>query len=246
MSRVSAPRTSPTMIRSGRMRRELRTSSRMRISPSPSMFGGRDSSVITWSCWSWSSAASSIVTMRSSFGTKAEREFSVVVLPVPAPPEMRTWSFPRTHAERNCAASGEIEPKLTRSSIVYGSRELPDRQRRPAQRERRGGVVDTATVRQAGIHHGGGLVHSAADLRDDLVDDAQQVRAVDEGRVGELDLAVPLDVDTVVVVDHHLGHGVVAQQRLERPVAEDVVGDLARGLRPLLTGEGRPVGRGLL
>ena len=40
MSSVSAPRTSPTMIRSGRMRREFRTSSRMRISPWPSMFGG--------------------------------------------------------------------------------------------------------------------------------------------------------------------------------------------------------------
>ena len=43
MSTVSAPRTSPTMMRSGRMRRELRTSSRMRISPVPSMFAGRDS-----------------------------------------------------------------------------------------------------------------------------------------------------------------------------------------------------------
>src|SRR5881392_1717109 len=65
MSSVSGPRTSPTMIRSGRMRSAFFTSSRMRTSPWPSMFGGRDSSVITWSCWSWSSAASSIVTMRS-------------------------------------------------------------------------------------------------------------------------------------------------------------------------------------
>ena len=110
MSRVSGPRTSPTMIRSGRMRRALRTSSRMRISPSPSMFAGRASSVITCSCWSWSSAASSIVTMRSSFGTKAESAFSVVVLPVPVPPEMSTFSFPRTHAERNDADSGVIDP----------------------------------------------------------------------------------------------------------------------------------------
>src|SRR5918994_748029 len=52
MSRVSAPRTSPTMIRSGRMRSAFRTSSRMRTSPWPSMLGGRDSSVITCSCWS--------------------------------------------------------------------------------------------------------------------------------------------------------------------------------------------------
>ncbi len=32
-------------------------------------------------------------------------------------------SFPRTHAERNDAASGETEPNAIRSSIVYGSRE---------------------------------------------------------------------------------------------------------------------------
>src|SRR5256885_11001045 len=38
MSSASAPRTSPTMMRSGRMRSELRTSSRIGISPSPSMF----------------------------------------------------------------------------------------------------------------------------------------------------------------------------------------------------------------
>ena len=36
---------------------------------------------------------------------------------------MRTFSFPFTHAARNCAACGVSEPKLIRSSIVYGSRE---------------------------------------------------------------------------------------------------------------------------
>ena len=95
----------------------------MRISPLPSMFGGRDSSVITCSCWSWSSAASSIVTMRSSRGTNDDIAFSIVVLPEPVPPEMRTFSFPLTHAARNCAACGVSELKLIRSSIVYGSRE---------------------------------------------------------------------------------------------------------------------------
>ena len=123
MSRVSAPRTSPTMIRSGRMRSAFRTSSRMRTSPWPSMFGGRASSVITCSCWSWSSAASSIVTMRSSPGMKAETAFSVVVLPVPVPPEMRTLSFPRTHAARNWADFAVSVSNAIRSSIVYGSRE---------------------------------------------------------------------------------------------------------------------------
>ena len=68
MSSVSAPRTSPTMMRSGRMRSALRTRSRIVTAPRPSMFGGRDSRRMRWSWSSWSSAASSIVTMRSVVG----------------------------------------------------------------------------------------------------------------------------------------------------------------------------------
>ena len=103
----------------------------MRISPLPSMFGGRDSSVITCSCWSWSSAASSIVTIRSSSGTNDDMAFSIVVLPVPVPPEMRTFSFPFTQAARNCAACGVTEPNV--DQVVHRvriARELPDRERR--------------------------------------------------------------------------------------------------------------------
>ena len=33
------------------------------------------------------------------------------------------FSFPLTQAARNCAAFGEIDPKVIRSFIVYGSRE---------------------------------------------------------------------------------------------------------------------------
>ena len=58
---------------------------------------------ITCCCWSWSSAASSIVTMRSSSGMNGDSTFSSVVLPVPVPPEMRMFSFPCTQAPRNCA-----------------------------------------------------------------------------------------------------------------------------------------------
>src|SRR5437868_15544631 len=64
-----------------------------------------------------------MVTIRSSSGTNADIALSVVVLPVPVPPEMRMLSFPFTQAARNCAAFGEIEPKEIRSFIVYGSRE---------------------------------------------------------------------------------------------------------------------------
>ena len=50
MSTVSGPRHSPTMMRSGRIRRVFRTRSRIVTWPLPSMFAGRVSSVITCSC----------------------------------------------------------------------------------------------------------------------------------------------------------------------------------------------------
>src|SRR5438132_1187206 len=87
MSSASPLRHSPTTIRSGRMRSEFFTRSRMVTSPRPSMLGGRDSSASTWSWWSWSSLASSMVTMRSSSGMNDESTLSVVVLPVPVPPD---------------------------------------------------------------------------------------------------------------------------------------------------------------
>ena len=81
MSSASAPRTSPTTMRSGRMRSALRRRSRSSTSPLPSMLAGRLSSRITWRCWSRSSAASSMVTMRSSAGIIDDSTLSSVVLP---------------------------------------------------------------------------------------------------------------------------------------------------------------------
>ena len=49
MSSAAASRTSPMMIRSGRIRSEFRTRSRTAISPRPSRLGGRDSIRITCS-----------------------------------------------------------------------------------------------------------------------------------------------------------------------------------------------------
>ena len=61
----------------------------MGISPRPSMFGGRASSVTTCSWRSCSSAASSMVMIRSSAGMKLDRTLSIVVLPEPVPPDTR-------------------------------------------------------------------------------------------------------------------------------------------------------------
>ena len=88
MSKASSPRHSPRMMRSGRMRSAFLTSSRWRISPLPSMFGGRVSMRTTCGCCSCSSAASSMVIRRSFSEMNAESALSIVVLPEPVPPEM--------------------------------------------------------------------------------------------------------------------------------------------------------------
>ena len=98
MSSASPPRTSPTTIRSGRIRRALRTSARIGIAPTPSSEGGRLSSRTTCGSGIRSSAASSIVTTRSPAGTKAASAASVVVLPLPVPPGDEQVA-PRPHGQ---------------------------------------------------------------------------------------------------------------------------------------------------
>ena len=121
MSRASPPRTSPTTMRSGRIRKALRTRSRIVTSPRPSMLGGRDSMRTTWGCCSRSSAASSMVMMRSSSGMKLDSTFSVVVLPAPVPPDTSMLIRPRTQDSRNFVTGSDIVPKDTRSAASYGS-----------------------------------------------------------------------------------------------------------------------------
>ncbi len=120
MSRASPPRTSPTMIRSGRIRRALRTRSRTVTCPLPSTLGGRASSATTCDLCKRSSAASSIVISRSSSGMNADRIPRRVVLPLPAPPLTTTFARPRTHAERNRMPRGPMLPWRTMSSPESG------------------------------------------------------------------------------------------------------------------------------
>ena len=56
------------------------------------MLAGRVSSRTTWGWRSWSSAESSMVTIRSVGGMNDDRMLSSVVLPAPVPPEMSTLS----------------------------------------------------------------------------------------------------------------------------------------------------------
>ncbi|GBE23667.1 hypothetical protein BMS3Bbin01_03052 [bacterium BMS3Bbin01] len=86
--------------------------------------------------------------------------------------------------------------------------------------------VDTGTVGQPRVHERGRLVDPATDVSDDLVDDATQMHLVDEANVGLLELAVPFAEHLERAVHHDLGDLWVVQQRVDRTIAEDIVGDL--------------------
>ncbi|MNY10105.1 hypothetical protein D3C86_1430620 [compost metagenome] len=117
-SKASGPRTSPTMMRSGRIRRQFLTRSRMVIWPWPSRFGGRVSRRTTCGCCSCSSAASSQVMTRSVGSMKAVRVLSRVVLPEPVPPEMTRLHRAAPMTPRTRAPSGLMEAYSTRFFIV--------------------------------------------------------------------------------------------------------------------------------
>ncbi len=116
MSRASSLRTSPTMMRSGRIRRALTTRSRWRTAPLPSMLGGRVSSRTTWRCRIINSAASSMVTTRSRFEIKPESTLRSVVLPAPVPPETMMFRRHATAARRNSSIGCVIVSRPTMSS----------------------------------------------------------------------------------------------------------------------------------
>ncbi len=162
-SQASLDRTSPTMMRSGRIRSVRFTRSRIGTSPLPSALAGRLSRLMVWRCCSWSSAESSIVMMRSPSGMKADRTLRLVVLPVPVPPETRMLSRPRTFWPR--APSPGPWCRCRRLTRVGGGEQgrpriLRDGERIPAPWMARGGddvAVDFRAVGQPGVDHGRGL-----------------------------------------------------------------------------------------
>ena len=101
--------------------------------------------------------------------------------------------------------------------------ELSDRHGRPTQRQRRDDHVDTGSVLEARIHHRRRLVDAAADAADDPVDHLHQLLVALERHRAERQLAVLLDVDLLVAVDHDFGDVLAREQLLEGSEAEHVV-----------------------
>src|SRR5213595_1127923 len=211
MSSASPPRHSPTMIRSGRMRRQLLTSSRMGTAPLPSTLGGRDSSWIQCGCCSCSSAASSQVMRRSFSGMKDERMLRRVVLPEPVPPETRMLRRARTHDRRKVMISGlEDLKRLTMSAGPHFS------------------LANFRIVNAGPLRAMGGmttLTREPSNQADDAVDDLAHLALRLEGHRREDRLAALLHVDLLWMVGHDFGDVRVGEQRLERTKAQHVVED---------------------
>ena len=88
--------------------------------------------------------------------------------------------------------------------------------------------VDTRAVRETGVDHRRRLVDPPADLADDLLDNALEVRLVDELGIRAAQKAGALDPHLVRPVDHYLGDVCLAEERVDRTVTEDVIGDLLK------------------
>ncbi len=234
MSSTSSLRTSPTMIRSGRMRRQLRTRSRATICPLPLDVGrpglqADDVPLLELELGGVLDGDDPL-----SPGMKAESAFSMVVLPVPVPPLMRMFSFAFTQAARKARQSGESVPSAMRSLALSG--DVPKRRmERTGPSIASGGMM--AFTRdpsgKPGVDHGRRLVDAAADPGDDAVDDAQQVIVVGESHGGELELAAALHVDRGEGVHQDVRDAPVPEQRLERTEPRQLVQEVLDHLLPL-------------
>src|SRR6266404_2783609 len=203
MSSASAPRTSPTTMRSGRIRKLLRNSSRCGTSPFPSMLGGRVSSLTMCGCCNCSSAESSMVTMRSVAGMNPDRTLSMVVLPAPVPPDITTLSLDKTIA-LNVVATGSVKG------------------------QRRNDCIHTRSVGEAGIDHRRGFVDAAPDGRNDSVDDIHQMSIVMKSNGRGFDLSAALHIDGFGAIHEYVGNGRIVQQGFERPKTQNLVLDAPR------------------
>ena len=116
MSRTSAPRTSPTTSRSGRIRKALRTRVVSGTSPTPSTFACRADSCTTCGWATASSRESSTMRRRWRSGAADSIAPSRTVLPEPVPPEMRRLARRETASAMRVTSGAGMNPSRTRSS----------------------------------------------------------------------------------------------------------------------------------
>ena len=160
--------------------------------------------------------------------------FSSVVLPAPVPPLMMAFSRALTHADRKssigCVSARNADQVLGLQPLL---REPANREQRAVHGERRDDRVDARAVGEPRVDHRRAVVHAPAHRAHDAVDDPHQVLVVLERGGHLLEHAAALHVHLLVGVHQDVVDRRVAQQRLERPEAEDLVEDVAEDLLAL-------------
>src|SRR4029079_6686500 len=103
---------------------------------------------------------------------------------------------------------------------------------RAAQAERRDDDIDAAAILETRVAQRAGLVDAPADLVHDPLRDLKQMLLVAELDLGQLELALALDVGLLGTVDHDVADCRVGEQLFERPESEQLVDEdlLAREL----------------
>jgi hypothetical protein len=210
------------MIRSGRIRSAFLTSARWVISPRPSILAGRVSRRVLdrHDALVGRNEAREDVQQRGLAAAGAARDQDVEL-----------------GAHHGVEQLGHLVGQRAQADQVLDlqrvHREPANREQRAVDGRGRDDGVDARAVRQARVDHRARFVDAATHARHHLVDHAQQVGVVEEGHVGQLELAAPLHVDVARGVDEDVGDGGVGQQRLKRPVAEHLVLDVRDQAAPL-------------
>ena len=176
MSSASAPRTSPTTMRSGRIRSDARARARA-PTPRPRLrrSAGRASSRTTCGCSRRSSAVSSIVTIALAGRDRGRQRVQQRRL---AGARAAGHDDVPTRGDRpaqEAAARGARRERLERDGP---RREAADRHARPVDRERRDHRVQARPVGEPRVDHRRGTVETQTERRDDTLDEAH-----DAGRV---------------------------------------------------------------
>ena len=155
--------------------------------------------------------------MRSSAGIVAASALSSVVLPVPVPPEIRTFfRFRTASVELLCqfVCEGSDCDEFLQGVTV---RELPHGQRRPVDRARRKHRGHSRAILEPRVERRLHLRDLVAAGPGDVLDGDRQVPDLERPLRNHFERPAALHEHTpAAAVHHHLGDGRIAQQILDR------------------------------
>ena len=203
MSSASAPRHSPTMMRSGRMRSAVRSSmplvdAAFLVQVRRTRFELHHVALLELQLGRVFDGDDALL-LRDEAGERVQHGG---LAGAGSAGDQHGASCACTHAARKRSMPGVIGLVLQHLVLRdHVAAEAADAEARAIQRQRRNDGVDARAILQARVHDRLRFVDAAAHLRDDLLDDVQQVRVVLESDRGFGELAVALDEDLVVAVD---------------------------------------------